>query len=57
MSKSKETFEKVAATYTQMGDKKWATAKNNPDKGYLFQQARSNYETASKASESAKKAK
>lgn len=57
MPKSKETYLKVAETYDKMGKKKWAEAKNNPDEGYKYQQARANFNTAQRAREAAKKAK
>lgn len=57
MGKSKETYERVANTYEQMGKIKWAKAKNNPDKGYLYNEARKNFETAKKARATAEKMK
>ncbi len=57
MSKSKDTYLKVAETYEKMGKKKWAAAKNNPDEGYKFKQARDNFETARRAREAAAKLK
>ena len=57
MAKSKETYLRVAETYEKMGKKKWAEAKNNPDEGYKYQQARDNFDTARRARESANKMK
>lgn len=57
MSKSKETYLKVAETYEKMGKKKWAEAKNTPDSGYKYQQARENFDTARRAREAASKMK
>ena len=57
MAKSKETYLKVAETYENLGKKKLAQAKNNPNEGYKYQQARANFDTARRAREAAKKAK
>ena len=52
---TREQLLKVAETKKKMGDKHWANAKNNPDKGYEFANARRCYETARRAKESADK--
>ena len=56
MAKSKETFEKVAKFFTEKGQKEWAKAKNG-DGGHHFANARKAFDTAEKATDSAKKAK
>lgn len=56
MAKSKETFEKVADFFTQKGQKEWAKAKNG-EGGHHFSNAKSAFDTAAKAKDSAKKAK
>lgn len=57
MAVTREQLLKVAETKKKMGDKHWANAKNNPDKGYEFANARRCYETARRAKESADKMK
>lgn len=57
MTKSKETYLRVADTYEKMGKKKWAEAKNNPNAGYKYKQARDNFATAAKARKAAQRAK
>jgi len=50
--KSKETYQKVANTFTKRGDKEWAKAKNG-EGGEHYQNARQNYATAKKAQDKA----
>lgn len=57
MAVSKETYEKVAKAYDKKGARLWAEAKNNPNEGYKYAQARKAYGTAKTAREAAKKAK
>lgn len=56
MTKSKETYEKVAKFYNEKGQKEWAKAKNG-EGGHHFASARKAFDTAGRALESAKKAK
>lgn len=57
MAVTKEQLLKVAKTKTEMGNKHWAKAKNDPNAGYEYAMARSCYETAKRAKESAAKLK
>ena len=53
MTKSKETFEKVADFFQKRGDKEWAKAKNG-EGGYHYNNAKQNYDSAQKAKDAAK---
>lgn len=57
MAVTKEQLLKVAETKTKMGDRHWAKAKNDPNAGYEYKNAKICYDTAKRARESAEKMK
>lgn len=52
MTKSKETYKKVAETFKKKADREWAKAKND-EGGHHYKNAQSYYETVKKAQEKA----
>jgi len=48
MGKSKETYQKVAETFKNKGDKEWAKAKNN-EGDHHYAAAKKAYDTSEKA--------